>query len=131
MKVEGDKKLVRQLDRLPQYIQDRLEKTMVRAAKEGVRMARTLVSVDTGEQKSRIFAKFQKLDGEFRASVEAADDTTDQQSKARSIEFGRRDGNRGKTQPVSFIVQTAKILGRKHRARVKSAVNRGAKEAFK
>ena len=107
---------------------------------EGVRLAKTMAPKDTGDLANNIHAKFQLEPNALVGSVEAAPPDAASQIKALSIEFGRqyKRGSRqprstgkkftGKTSPNPFIQRTQSILGPKHKARVKRAMNKAAKE---
>lgn len=119
------------------YIGDAIRKSTL----EGVRWARTLAPVDSGDLKRGIHAKFDFQPGSMRASVEAAPDDGPSQAKALSIEFGRRytrkrrvpgrNGllNRGTTEPVPFMRRTQNLLGKKHAGRINRAIRKAIKEA--
>lgn len=119
------------------YIGDAIRKSTL----EGVRWARTLAPVDTGDLRRGIHAKFDFSGETIMASVEAAPDDGPSQAKALSIEFGRRytrkrrapgrNGlqNRGTTEPNPFMRRTQKLLGRKHKNRINRAIRKAVKEA--
>lgn len=140
MKVEA-KGLQNAFKKLPRkqrkYIGDAIRKSV----HEGVRLARVMAPVDTGELKRGIHAKFDIEENAFVGSVEAAPARREPQVKALSVEFGRTysSGKKrqqsshvfkqtGTTDEVPFMRRTQKILGKKHRARVKRAMNKAAKE---
>jgi hypothetical protein len=140
MRVEA-KTVVKSFKDLPR-IQRKLIGDAIRTSTlEGVRWARTLAPVDSGDLRSGIHAKFDFGSDTLRASVEAAPDDGPSQAKALSIEFGRRYTNarrapgrqglknRGTTEPHPFMQRTQALLGRKHRNRIKRAIRKAAKEA--
>jgi len=140
MRVEA-KTVVKSFKDLPR-IQRKLIGDAIRTSTlEGVRWARTLAPVDSGDLKRGIYAKFDFQPGSLSASVEAAPDDGPSQAKALSIEFGRRYTrkrrvpgrrgllNRGITEPMPFMRRTQSLLGKKHAGRIKRAIRKAAKEA--
>jgi hypothetical protein len=140
MKVEA-KTLIKSFKDLPR-IQRKLIGDAIRTSTlEGVRWARTLAPVDSGDLRAGIHAKFEFGKESLRGSVEAAPEDGPSQAKALSVEFGRRYTrksrvpgrrglkNRGTTKPISFIRETQKLLGRKHKNRIRTALRKAAKQA--
>jgi hypothetical protein len=127
MRVEGAKRLSRQLKDLPVEVQAEVAKTIRRNTEAGARLARQLVPVDSGELRGWIFTKYNP-DG-LTASVEAAPDTADAQKKARAVEFGRQKGNRGTTSPAPYMRIMQSHLGKRFRTSIKRAIKKAAKQA--
>lgn len=140
MKVEA-KTVIKSFKDLPR-IQRKLIGDAIRTSTlEGVRWARALAPVDTGDLRAGIHAKFEFGKALLRGSVEAAPEDGPSQAKALSVEFGRRYTrknrapgrrglkNRGTTKPISFIRETQKLLGRKHKNRIRTALRKAAKQA--
>lgn len=140
MRVEA-KTVVKSFKDLPRIQRKLIGDAIRKSTLEGVRWARTLAPVDSGDLKRGIYAKFDFQPGSLSASVEAAPDDGPSQAKALSIEFGRRYTrkrrvpgrrgllNRGITEPMPFMQRTQALLGRKHRNRIKRAIRKAAKEA--
>ena len=140
MRVEA-KTVVKSFKDLPRIQRKLIGDAIRKSTLEGVRWARTLAPVDSGDLRSGIHAKFDFQPGSLSASVEAAPDDGPSQAKALSIEFGRRYTrkrrvpgrrgllNRGITEPMPFMQRTQALLGRKHRNRIKRAIRKAAKEA--
>lgn len=140
MKVDA-KAVIKSFDALPRQQRKHIGDAVRKSALEGVRWARTLAPVDSGDLKRGIHAKFDFQPGSLRASVEAAPDDAESQAKALSIEFGRRytrarrspgrNGllNRGTTEPMPFMRRTQALLGKKHAGRIKRAIRKAVKEA--
>lgn len=140
MKVEA-KAVIKSFDALPRQQRKHIGDAVRKSALEGVRWARTLAPVDSGDLKRGIHAEFDFQPGSLRASVEAAPDDRESQAKALSVEFGRRytrnrrvpgrNGlvNRGTTEPMQFMRRTQALLGKKHAGRIKRAIRKAAKEA--
>ena len=127
MRVEGAKRLSRQLKDLPVEVQAEVAKTIRRNTEAGARLARQLVPVDSGELRGWIFTKYNP--GGLTASVEAAPDTAAAQKKARAVEFGRRKGNRGTTEPAPYMRIMQSHLGKRFRNSIKRAIKKAAKQA--
>ncbi len=127
MRVIGDKKLKRQFRKMPKTVEARLVKSVKRNTEATARLARSLVPVASGELKGWIFTQYDE--GGLVGSVEAAPATKDAQIKARSVEFGRKGGNRGTTEASPYIRIAQQHTGKKFQRSVKSAVKKGLKEA--
>jgi hypothetical protein len=140
MKVDA-KDVLKSFKTLPRQQRKHIGDAIRKSTLEGVRWARTLAPVDSGDLKRGIHAKFDFQPGSLRASVEAAPDDGPSQAKALSIEFGRRytrkrrvpgrNGliNRGITQAVPFMRRTQNLLGKKHAGRINRAIRKAIKEA--
>lgn len=131
MKLLGAKKLARQLADLPDTVRDNIGNTINKQVKRGVRVARTLVPVDTGQLKGWITGRVEKTDNGVYGIIDAAPDTKKAQQKARAVEFGRTKGNRGTTDANPYIRTTQSYLAKSYRSAVKRAINKAAKEAVR
>ena len=129
MKVTGAKKLAKQFDKMPEAVERQVVKSIRRNTEAAARLARNLVPVETGELKGWIYTKYGRGDHEFTGSVEAAPSARYEQEKANSVEFGRKQGNRGTTEAQPYIQTAQKIQVPKFRKSVAAAVKRGIKEA--
>lgn len=127
MRVEGARKLRRQLSDLPVEVRDEVSKTIRRNTEAGARLARQLVPVASGELKGWIYTKYNP--GGMTASIEAAPDTKDAQIKARAVEFGRKQGLRGTTSPAPYMRIMQQHLGKRFRNSIKRAIKKAAKQA--
>jgi len=127
MRIEGAKKLRRQLRDMPQEVQIEVSKTIRRNTEAGARLARQLVPVASGELKGWIFTKYDN--GGMTASIEAAPDTKDAQTKARAVEFGRKNGLRGTTSPAPYMRIMQQHLGNRFRNSIKRAIKNAARKA--
>jgi hypothetical protein len=127
MRVEGAKRLSRQLKDLPVEVRAEVSKTIRRNTEAGARLARQLVPVDSGELLGWIFTKYNP--GGLTASIEAAPDTAAAQKKARAVEFGRKKGNRGTTEPAPYMRIMQSHLGKRFRTSIKRAIKKAAKQA--
>lgn len=131
MKLLGTKKLARQLSDLPDTVRDNIGNTIGKQVKRGVRVARTLVPVDTGQLKGWITGRVEKTDNGVYGIIDAAPDTKKAQQKARAVEFGRTKGNRGTTDANPYIRTTQSYLAKSYRSAVNRAINKAAKEAVR
>ena len=141
MKVES-KGVKRAFKELPRRQRKYIFTAIRKSVHEGVRLAKTMAPKASGDLANNIHAEFDLQPNALVGSVEAAPPDAASQIKALSIEFGRqykrkraRIGTRstgkkftGKTSPNPFIQRTQSILGPKHKARVKRAMNKAAKE---
>ena len=140
MKVES-KLLRRAFKQLPKKQRQGIFAAVRKSVLEGVRLAKTMAPTDDGDLMAGIHPKFEAGPNRFTGSVEAAPADPDSQIKALSVEFGRqyKRGNKrqpvsggkkftGTTQPNPFIRRTKAIIARKHKARVRRAMNKAVKE---
>jgi len=126
MKVDAAK-LIKQLETMPAAVERNLVKSVRLNTEQAANMARRLVPVKSGELRGWIHTLYE-ADG-LTASVEAAPPTKEAQTKANAVEFGRQKGNRGTTAAQPYIRLAQKLQGKKFGKSIKSAVNRGMKEA--
>ena len=126
MKVDADK-LIKQIASMPKAVERNLVKSVRLNTEQAANMARRLVPVKSGELRGWIHTLYE-ADG-LTASVEAAPPTKEAQTKANAVEFGRQKGNRGTTAAQPYIRLAQKLQGKKFGKSIKSAVNRGMKEA--
>jgi hypothetical protein len=124
MKVDAEK-LIKQIDAMPLSVRIKLKKAIRRNTEQAANMARRLVPAKSGELKGWIHTKY-NADG-LTASVEAAPPTKYGQVKANSVEFGRENGNRGKTSAQPYIRVAQRLQKAKFAASVKAAVKSGLK----
>ena len=128
MIVKGGKKLGSQFHKMPVTVRRNLVKSIKRNTEQTARTAKGLVPVLSGELKGWIFTQYE--DGGLTGSVEAAPPTGPAQRKAKAVEFGRKNGNRGTTEEQPYIRLAQKLQGKKFRNSMKSAIRRGVKEAI-
>jgi hypothetical protein len=126
MKVDAAK-LIKQLASMPKAVERNLVKSIRLNTEQTAKNARRLVPAKTGELRGWIHTVYE-ADG-LTASVEAAPPTKAAQIKAKAVEFGRQKGNRGTTSAQPYIRVAQKLQGKKFAKSIKSAVNRGMKEA--
>lgn len=130
MRITGAKKLNRQLGDLPVAIRKHVTDAIRKSTNEGVRVAQTLASVDTGQTRDALHAEF--FDGGMTGVVVAVRSNAprDEKDRAYSIEHGRKKGDHGTTAGSQHIWRTRQFLAKRNAARIKRAVNKAAKEAF-
>lgn len=128
MKIEGQKKLIRQLGDLPEAQRKHLVKAIATSTEEGARVARTLAPDRTGQTRRKISTEYSE--GGMRGAVVVIPSDAPQAEKDRaySIEHGRKRGDRGTTEGYHFVHRTRQYLGKKWRGRIKRAVSKAAKE---
>lgn len=126
MKVDADK-LIKQLASMPKAVERNLVKSVRLNTEQAANMARRIVPVKSGELRGWIHTLYE-ADG-LTASVEAAPPTKQAQTKATAVEGGRQKGNRGTTAAQPYMKIARKLQAKKFGKSIKSAVNRGMKEA--
>lgn len=128
MRLEGDKKLIRQLNDLPDAARERVRKAIAKSVDEGERLARTLAPDVTGETRSRI-TKALSEDGMWgiviAANRKASKEIRDRQY---AIEHGRKSGNRGVTYGYRFMKSTRLYLAKRFKGRIQRAIRQAAKD---
>lgn len=127
MKVEGAKKLMRQLSQLPEAQRRHIAEMQKKSGQEAARVMGTLVPRAEGDLAESIDVK--EHDGGMTVVVTVGDDTKDGQIKARTVEGGRAVGSKGGEMAAQpFVGPTRSYLAKKHKARVKRAINKAARE---
>lgn len=129
MRVEGSRKLIRQMRELPRAQRDHIAKMQHKNGVEGVRVARTLAPNETGDLDGSI--RYHLEDGGMVCVIDAGHDDKQSQIKAHAVEGGRDpESKTGAMDAQPYIGPTRSYLGKKHKARIKRAVNKAAKEVF-
>lgn len=130
----GMKKLKRTLRNAPVKVQDEARKAVFKNTAEGVRVAKTLAPDVTGTTRDSIHAKYSA--DRLVGSVEAGQPTKEEQTRAKAIEFGRKQGAGGKirTNRVNvpakpFIRPAQEYLEKRFRGRLSRAINKGMRAA--
>ena len=128
MKITGHKKLARQLRSMPDASRKHVTQMLAKSGQEAVRVAKVLVPEDTGDLESSI--RYETHDQGMTVEVIAGHDDRESQIQARTVEGGRSPGSStGGMAAQPFMNPTKKYLAKRHRARVKRAINKAAKEA--
>lgn len=108
-----------------------MDATINRQVQKGVRVARVLVPVNSGELKGWISGRMEATENGVYGIIDAAPDTGAAQKKARAVEFGRTKGNRGLAPAQPYIRPTQAYLSKGYRAAIKRAINKAAKESVR
>ncbi len=125
--ITGAKQLKRTLAKAPQAVRAEVRKAVIKNVNEGVALAKTLAPDVSGETKANIRAKY---DSDFLAgSVEAAAPEKREQIRAKAIEFGRKEGDKGTTDPQPYIQPTYQYLAKRFRGRISRAIGKGVRAA--
>lgn len=127
MKVQSAK-LIRQLKKLPDVQRGYVQKAIATSTEEGARVAKTLAPNVTGETRDEITTEYSEGGMVGTVVVIASDAPREEKDRAYSIEHGRKNGDRGTTAGSHHVHRTRQYLGKKHRARIKRAVNKAARE---
>lgn len=126
MKLLGSQKLIKQIKSLPDETRLELQKSIQRQVNKGVRVARTLAPVDTGDLKAGISGEVKVSDNGIYGVVNAAVPEKEAQIKARAVEFGRKD-NRSSARP--FIQPTQAYLAKTYKGAIKRAIKKAVRSA--
>ena len=127
MKVTGHKKLMRQLGDLPKETHKALEKSISRTVNLGVRKAKAIVPVDSGELKEGINGQIKEKDGQIFGFVNFNDGTKEDAIKVGAVNYGRKDGS---TSGYQFIETVKLMIGDRHRRAVTRNINKAIKDAM-
>lgn len=127
MKIEGVKKLLRQLDDLPVEVQEKLHKSVSRTVKSGVNKGRAIAPVLTGDFKMGINGNVEVRDrGEIFGFINFYDGSEADGLAAASINYGWNNA------PVAYHVraQVKAIVGPRHKRAVERQIKKAIKEAL-
>jgi len=127
MKIEGVKKLLRQLDDLPQEVQDGLKKSIERTVKTGVNKGKALAPVLTGDFKSGINGSVKSAGkGEIFGFINFYDGSVDDGLAAASINYGWNNASIA----YNIRAQVKAIVGPRHNRAMQRQVKKAIKEAL-
>ena len=131
MRLEGDKKLIRQLSQLPEASRKHVAAAMRRNVGEGEKIANILAPDATFETRGNIHSEIRDdgMTGEILAI--RSDAPQKDKDRAYSVEHGRKRGgtpNRGTTEGYKFMWTTRQYLGKKFKGRMVRAIRKAAKE---
>lgn len=127
MKVDA-KKLLRQMDDLPDAQRAHLRKAIRQNVDEGARVAKTLAPNVTGETRDRITTEFAPDGLSGVVVVIDSDAPRPEKDRAYSIEHGRKQGDHGTTEGHHFVWATRQYLAKKFKGRISRAINKAVKE---
>jgi hypothetical protein len=125
MRVQGADKLAKQFRRLPKEVHTQIQKTVKSNTESGARLARNLVPVASGELKGWIYTQYEN-DG-MTGSIEAAPSTKEAQIKAKSVEGGRKNGDRGITEAQPYMKLAAQHAAGKFNRSIQAAYRKAAR----
>lgn len=126
MRIQGVRKLLRQLDDLPHSVRDQLEISIGKTVAKGVAKAKSIAPVDTGDFKSGINGNVEVMENTILGFINFYDGDFDEGLAASSINYGWGNMPRG-----FFIREQVKgsIAGR-HKRQMKKALQAAIKEAL-
>jgi len=141
MRLLGGKKLARQIRDLPDSVRAELTVSINRQVSKGVRIAKVLAPVDTGELKAGIHGEVKVTKNGIYGIINAASADKDAQIKARAVEFGRTNarssaGTRlnagaatGSTGAQPYIRPTQAYLAKTYKAAIKRSIKKAVRSA--
>lgn len=127
MRIEGVRRLLRQLDNLPEEVQDKLHKSVERTVKTGVNKGKALAPVLTGDFKSGFNSYVEKRSGgEIFGFINFYDGDADDGLAAASINYGWNNA------AVAYHIraQVKAIVGPRHQRAVQRQIKKAIKEAL-
>ena len=126
MKVTGQKKLMRQMKDLPKETHKALEKSIERTVNFGVRKARAIVPVNTGDLKNGINGKVKSKSGEIFGFINFYDGEFEEGLAANAINYGWGNMEFG----FNFRKEVKAMVASRHRRTVERALNKAMKDAM-
>ena len=126
MKVTGHKKLMRQMKDLPKETHKALEKSVSRTVNFGVRKAKAIVPVASGDLKSGINGNVETKDGEIFGFINFYDGNADEGLAANAINYGWGDMKFG----YQFRREVKSMLADRHKRTVQRNLNKAIKDAM-
>ena len=142
MRVTGHKKLMKQMKDLPKETHEALEKSIKRTVNAGVRKAKAIVPVNTGELRAGINGQIHRSDGEIFGFINFNDGTKEDAIKVGAVNYGRRNarssvGTRlrssastGQTFGYAFIETVKIMIADRHKRTVTRNINKAIKDAM-
>lgn len=125
MKVTGHKKLMRQMKDLPKETHKALEKSVSRTVNFGVRKAKAIVPVASGDLKSGINGNVETKDGEIFGFINFYDGNADEGLAANAINYGWGNMKFG----YQFRREVKSMLADRHKRTVQRNLNKALKDA--
>ena len=125
MRVTGHKKLMRQMKDLPKEAHKSLEKSVARTVNTGVRKAKAIVPVASGDLKSGINGNVEVNDGEIFGFINFYDGNADEGMAANAINYGWGDMKFG----YQFRREVKSMLADPHKRTVQRTLNKAIKDA--
>ncbi len=125
MKISGQKKLMRQMKDLPKEAHKALEKSIQRTVNSGVRKAKSIVPVESGDLKSGINGNVETRDGEIFGFINFYDGDAADGLAANAINYGWGNMRFG----YQFRKEVKGMLAERHRRTVQRNLNKAIKDA--
>jgi len=127
-RIEGVRRKKVQLRNLKRAERDEIAKAVKRSTVEVKRVAKVLAPNVTGETRDRIEHEIREggMTGIVFVEVEDRKD----KDKVYSIHWGRKKGVRGTTDPKPYMHRAGVYIAKKHRGRVRRALNKAVKKVM-
>jgi hypothetical protein len=125
VKITGQKKLMRQMRDLPKEVHKSLQTSIQRTVNAGVRKAKAIVPVDTGDLKSGISGNVMSKDGEILGFINFSDGAAPNAIAAASINYGWGNLKFG----YQFRREVKAMIADRHKRTVQRGLNKAIKDA--
>ena len=126
MKVTGHKKLMKQMKDLPKEAHKALEKSIQKSVNYGVRKARSIVPVESGDLKKGINGNVITKSGEIFGFINFYDGEFSEGLAASSINYGYGNMTFG----YEFRKEVKSMVGVRHNRTVARNLNKAIKDAM-
>lgn len=126
MRLEGTRRLQRQMRDMPEAVRDEVARQITKTTEQAAKVARMLVPVATGELKGWIRTSYSPK-GMMGVVDAAPKGDRKAHAKARSVEFGRKKGERGTTAAQPYIRRAQAYVAKGFPGRVRAAIRKGVK----
>lgn len=130
MKIEGVKRLLRQLDNLPETTQLALVKSIDRTVKLGVTKAKAVAPVDEGDFKRGINGNTLQKPDRITGFINFYDGTAGEGLAANAINYGWTRAGAGTGSPADTRKHTMMLIGDRHKRAVSRQIKKAIKEAL-
>lgn len=124
----GGRRLVRQIKDMPEAVREEIVRQIAKTTEQAAKVARMLVPVATGELKGWIRTSYSPQ-GMMGVVDAAPKGDRKAHAKARSVEFGRKQGERGTTAAQPYIRRAQSYVAKGFSGRIRSAIRKGVKRA--
>ena len=131
MRVDGAKKLMKQLDRIPDGTIAAINESLEKTVRYGVTKAKSVVPVDEGTLKKTINGQtYQTKDGSY-GFINFHNDTREGAIKTGVVNYGRKNGERGTFEGYGFIEFVKRLVGPRHNRIIKRNIKKALEKAVK
>jgi len=131
MRVDGAKKLMKQLDRIPDETIAAINESLEKTVRYGVTKAKSVVPVDEGTLKKTINGQtYQTKDGSY-GFINFHNDTREGAIKTGVVNYGRKKGERGTFEGYGFIEFVKRLVGPRHNRIIKRNIKKALEKAVK